>query len=480
VVLGENVRDHASIRLQTDIHLRSDKYRYPIFTIPVLLSGRQYIVASPALISLVQRNAKTLSFEVIVSELTSRMAPSDPGADIIIKRGLETRDPAHSLLLAMHDLQIENLGPGKVLDNMSGTQLQEMARMVDEIDSGVTTGLFQWLRHLVTISNMLAVYGPNNIMALDPSLEEDFWLYEAGMSTLLIGVAPWLLAPKAYRAQRKLVDALARWAENGYWNDASDWIKNRRSLNMKYGLSNRQAAQVEVGMMFGILANAMPTTFWLLTHIWSRPELLKEVREELESADGLVKAEGSRRIINIQALKTQAPLLNSVFREVLRITAPVVSVRVVLEDTIIADQYLLKKGSVVQIPALIANLDPNNWGSDAHEFNPNRFQKTVSGTITNSRQDTGKEKTVHPAAFRSFGGGGSLCPGRHFAQMEIVGLSAMLILGFELKPPGGGKIVVPEQTNLMLPLSIYRPKRDVKVEIRRREGMENMKWSFSK
>ena len=461
--------------------MRSDKYRYPIFTLPVLLSGRQYIVASPALISQVQRNSKTLSFEVVVSELTTRMVPGDPGADTIIKRGLESRDPEHSLLVAMHDMQIENLGPGKILDELSSTQLQEMARIVeDEIGNGVVTGLFKWLQHVVITSNMLAVYGPNNIIALDPSLEADFWVYESGLSTILIGVAPWLFAPKAYRAQRKFIDALSRWAENGYWNDASEWIKNRRNLNMKHGLSSRQAEQMELGLMFGILGNAMPTTFWLLMYIWSRPQLLRELREELERADGLVKIEDDKRIINIQAVKTHAPLLNSTLREVLRTNSPVASIRVVLEDTVIADQYLLKKGSMVQIPAQIANMDSGSWGSDAHEFNAYRFTKSVNGTITNSGADTGKEKTVHPAAFRSFGGGSSLCPGRHFAQMEIVGFTALMILGFELESAGGGLVVLPEKTSFMLPLSIYRPRRDVKVEIRRREGMENVKWSFAK
>lgn len=461
--------------------LSSEKYGYPIFTLPIFLSPRLIIVASPTLISLVQRNSKTLSFEHIVAELTTRMAPTDDGAQEVIMKGIETRDPSQSILAAMHDMQVENLGPGKILDELSNVQLKEMASIVnDEVGDVLETGLYEWLKHIVTRSNMFAAYGKNNVMVMDPSMEPAFWEFEMGLSVLIIGVAPWLFAPKAYRAQRKLSNAMVEWAEKGYWKDASTWIQNRRRLNTKMGLTPRQAAQVELGMMFGLLANAMPTTFWLIGYIWTHQELLRDLREQLENADGLLTAEGDKRIISISALKTKAPLLISVFREVLRINAPTASVRVVLEDTVVADQYLLKKGSIVQIPASLVNLDRSTWGSDAHEFNPRRFEKSANGTIADSGSETGKEKTVHPAAFRSFGGGTSLCPGRHFAQIEILGFTAMMALGFDLESADEEALELPEKKSALLPLSIYRPQKDLRVTVRRRKGMESVKWSFER
>lgn len=409
------------------------------------------------------------------------MAPTDEGAEEIIKKGIETRDPSRSLLAAMHDLQIENLGPGKILDELSDVQLKEMASIVnDEVGDGLETGLYEWLKHIVTRSNMLAVYGKNNIMVMDPSMEPTFWEFERGLPQLIIGVTPWLLVPKAYRAQRRVSDTLVDWGEKGYWKDASTWIQNRRRLNMKMGLTSRQAAQVELGMIFGILANAMPTTFWLVAYIWTRQELLRDLREELENVDGLLTTEGEKKIISISALKAKAPLLISAFREVLRINAPIISVRVVLEDTFIAGQYLLKKGAIVQIPASLVNLDRNTWGGDAHEFNPRRFEKSINGTITDSGAGTRKEKTVHPVAFRSFGGGTTLCPGRHFAQMEIVGFTAMMVLGFDLESVDGKALELPKTKSALLPLSIYRPQKDLKVRVKRRKGVENVKWSFEK
>lgn len=213
------------------------------------------------------------------------MAPADEGCDELIKKGVETRDPAQSLLAAMHDMQIEILGPGKILDDITDVQLREMARMMnDEIKDGQVVSLYELLKHIVTKSNMLAAHGKNNIMVMDPSLETTFWEYEMGLPKLIIGVAPWLFAPTALIAQKQLPIALVEWGEKGYFKDASTWIQKRRKLNI--GLTARMASQVELGMMFGLLANAMPTTLWAIAHIWTHPELLKDLREELEMLRG--------------------------------------------------------------------------------------------------------------------------------------------------------------------------------------------------
>jgi cytochrome P450 len=158
------------------------------------------------------------------------------------------------------------------------------------------------------------------------------------------------------------------------------------------------------------------------------------------------------------------------------------SVRLVLEDTIIADQYLLKKGSIVQVPAPAVHTDPRIWGSDVAEFNPRRFAKSLNGTFVEngSAGAEKKEKQVHPSAFRGFGGGSSLCPGRHFAQIEVLSFTAMLALGYELEPVEGDKLMIPKPLEPTLPLSVYKPEKDLMVNIRLREGLEGVKWVFEK
>ncbi len=414
------------------------------------------------------------------------MTASDPGAISLHQRGIDTRDPSQSVVYALHDLQIQALAPGPNLDDMADIQLREMARIVSsDIPNGETvlkTGLFEYLKKLVTWSNMLAAYGPNHVIALNPSLFADFWEYEGELPKLMLGIAPWLIAPKSRRAQIRLSEALCDWMDKGYCKTASPWIQNRLQLLIDRGLTPRMAAQTEVGMMFGILANAMPTTFWVIAYIFTHPDVLHDIRAELENTDGVVSLRSDgQRVISMSALKVKTPLLNSVLREVLRIYAPLSSVRLVLEDTIIADQYLLKKGSIVQIPGGAVHSDARIWGSDVGEFNPRRFEKSINGTLVeNGSTGTEKEKQVHPSAFRGFGGGSSLCPGRHFAQMEILGFTAMLALGFELGPVEGDKLVLPKPVEATFPLSAHKPEKDLMVNIRLRDGFEGVKWAFEK
>jgi hypothetical protein len=75
------------------------------------------------------------------------------------------------------------------------------------------------------------------------------------------------------------------------------------------------------------------------------------------------------------------------------------------------------------IPAPVHHTSAFAWGNDVHEFNHRRF-------LT-------EEKRHSPISFRGFGGGTTLCPGRHFASTEILAFTAMLILRFDIKPVSG-------------------------------------------
>jgi hypothetical protein len=453
----------------------SEQSGHPIFTMP-MLNGRVYVVTSPPIISLVQRAAKTLPFEPIVVQLTDRIATMDPGTSAIIARNYDSRikeEQENCLLFKMHDFHIGELGPGGLLEELSFAQLNHMAHMSRDIVDGEQVELFAWIRHMLSASNMLAAYGPKNAFVGHPEVEEDFWTQEADLPLLMLNFFPSLIARKAYLARERASKAFVEWAERGDYKLASHWIQERFRINTSCGLSIRQAAQSEMGMVFGILANAMPSTYWLLANLIARPELLAEVREELEK-DGLVRVDGESRIIKISALKTSCPLLSSIFRETLRTYAPMASARYVLEDTVIGDEYFLRKGSIVQMAGGAIHSDDRIWGSDVNQFNPRRFLYSTNGSVV---AEDGKTKPVHPSAFRGFGGGTSLCPGRHFAQLEIIGFSAMMLLGFDFIVPGE-KMVLPKKKPMMAPISVLKPDRDVMVRLQRRSGLEHVQWSF--
>ncbi|MCJ1287881.1 hypothetical protein MMC26_007233 [Xylographa opegraphella] len=255
-------------------------------------------------------------------------------------------------------------------------------------------------------------------------------------------------------------------------------VKVRHENNTKYGISIEDQARFEVSNVFGILVNTAPSTFWTICHIYSSPLLLEDVRKEL--ADILLTEDkpdggGLVRTMDITKLKVACPLLLSTFQEVLRCLTHGVTARCVLEDTILADRYLLKKDSIIQMPSAVVHSDTDVWGPSAKEFDPRRFMKT---------HPKGDEQAKrHPAAFRAFGGGTTLCPGRHFATTEVVAVVAMLVLRYEIAPlqvDSNGEWLLPKQNTSNVGTSVLPPVSDIKVRITRRKGWEGGKWAFTR
>ena len=227
----------------------------------------------------------------------------------------------------------------------------------------------------------------------------------------------------------------------------------------------------EAGSVIGILVNTAPLLFYMFAHIYSDESLLEDLREELKVAISEKPNETGEimQCLKVHTMKEKCFLLNSTLQEVLRMYSSGVTARFVLKDTMLNDQYLLKKGSIVQMPNSVIHSDPLLWGQNAKVFEPRRFLK---------QQVNNKEIKKHPAAaFRPFGGGSTLCPGRHFASAEILSLSAMMILRFEMVPVAGQWHVPKPQQNSMA-AAVFPPKADIKVRIKKREGLRETNWAF--
>jgi hypothetical protein len=87
-------------------------------------------------------------------------------------------------------------------------------------------------------------------------------------------------------------------------------------------------------------------------------------------------------------------------------------------------------------------------------------------------------KNVPSAAFRAFRGGSVICPGRHFAQSEIVRFAVAVVIGYDFEKLGGGMIELPKRNNKVIPLAVMKPKDESKVVITRRKGLEIVKWEL--
>ncbi|KAL8836837.1 MAG: hypothetical protein Q9176_006070 [Flavoplaca citrina] len=125
------------------------------------------------------------------------------------------------------------------------------------------------------------------------------------------------------------------------------------------------------------------------------------------------------------------------------------------------------------MPGATIHALPSIWGNDAHQFNPRRFVKSASHV---------DKLKVQPEAFRSFGGGVSLCPGRHFAATEICAAAAMVVARFDMVAvdANGDEVdwQIPGMEIGRITSSIPLPKGDVRVKVSARKETSDGTWEF--
>ena len=279
-----------------------------------------------------------------------------------------------------------------------------------------------------------------------------------------------LTAPKGSRARSILGAAFQQYFKNYSLGQmqSSAMIQARHAANTKHGVSLWNQGRLEVGTLLGILANTIPSAFYMLVHIYSDQALLKGIRDELEATAVSTGPLEAKQTLRILTMRDKCHLLHSTFQEMLRVHAHGASSRFVREDTMLTDQYLLKKGMVIQMPMAVMHSDPSIWGADVASFQPSRFLKP---------NDTSRGPKPNSPAYRPFGGGASMCPGRHFVTLEVLALTAYMVLRFDMTPTVG-EWSIPAQRQESLATNVFPPEKDVRVKVTRRLGFEHVVWDF--
>jgi cytochrome P450 len=85
--------------------------------------------------------------------------------------------------------------------------------------------------------------------------------------------------------------------------------------------------------------------------------------------------------------------------------------------------YLLPAGSVVLVSPWVTHRHPRHWDRPA-VFDPDRFTP-------------GREAGRHRHAYLPFGAGPRACLGSHFAMLEAVVATAVIVRGYRLQTPPG-------------------------------------------
>jgi hypothetical protein len=289
-----------------------------------------------------------------------------------------------------------------------------------------------------------------------------------GISHLLYSPIPSLTARKALQARGRVIDAFKKYFETGGHLQAFPMIPEMYEASKSHGLASGEAAKLEMATSLAMLSSGSNTAFWVLYQIFSNTSALQDIRRELLDISVLDLSSDvpKRRIVNLIQIRAQCPLLIAMFNETLRYHSTVINIKQVQRDTALADQYLMKKHAIVMIPGQSIHHNKDIWGPHADVFDHLRFLPMDS-----------KKNLGSTSAFRPFGAGVTMCPGRHFSMNVILSLVAMVVLQYNIAPTEG-QWKTPTKRNADLWNAMPKPDCDVDVNFSRRSDGKIMEWKF--
>ncbi|KAK6344257.1 hypothetical protein TWF696_007899 [Orbilia brochopaga] len=440
-----------------------------------------YLLTDPAAISLMYRKSKTLVFDPLIEHALIQMfggtpsafralAPGLPGVD---QTGLEEKPEWCKLVHGMYLRELNPKTPS--LDNMTRIFVRELNNELEKHmpleKDFVEVDLFTWVKKIMFPASGRALYGTK--LRLTDELAKNFWFWDSAFLQLF-KMYPDFMIPGVRAARQVVIDELIRWRmevkdmrdkvpDDVLWeeNFGTRLVKERVKLTEQVlDEDDHQAhASIHLSLLWGLEANALPTASWLMGFALTTPGVLERMREELKTCKEAPTPGSSLPAFDVEKL-SKLPYLNAVWQETLRLGTSSMSPRMVLEDTEI-NGYMFKKGGMIQGLNPLAQIEEAYWGKDVNNFNPDRWlpypDEDAAAAARRIRE--------HQAKLRPFGGGLSICPGRHFASQEILATVAVMTVGLEWETVEGSRL--PEVNRAYFGAGGLPPKGDIRLRVRR-------------
>jgi len=179
---------------------------------------------------------------------------------------------------------------------------------------------------------------------------------------------------------------------------------------------------------------------WTMVLLSMHPEWQDRAREEVL---GLFGKKNQPGYDGLSRLKTVTMILY----EVLRLYPPAIAFsRKTYKEMVVGD-VTYPAGVTLELPVLFIHHDPDIWGSDAHEFRPERFAEGVA------------RASKDRLAFFPFGWGPRICIGQNFALLEAKMALSMILQRFQFE-------LAPTYTHVPRRVIMLRPMHGAQIKLR--------------
>ncbi|KAI0806446.1 cytochrome P450 [Xylaria sp. FL0064] len=357
----------------------------------------------------------------------------------------------------------------------------------------------KFFRKLVGPSLIESIFGPA-LLRLSPSVIDDLYEFDANVPWLARAL-PSFIMPQPYRTREKLVDHIRRWhgyaqqqvSESSinvdgdgdpYWGSA--FIRNRHSIFSQVGAHDEDAViALDLGLCFGLVSNTSPAAFLATWHIFKDRSLLSRIRSDLKDHLGTKPL----RDVDLKVL-LKIPLLESIYAEVLRLYTNIYVMVSSPQDDVTLGRWKLPRNSIALLNSSVSHRDAQFWNTrggthpvesfwadrfltDPHDKNSGPINPAIRGEkkpgVTRPSNYSDEKPPFYStdgleASWFPYGGGYSICPGRHLAKSVIIFIFTILATEFDIEFLTDSLVL----DKWRFGLGISTPTNKVPVRIRRR------------
>ncbi|KAG9123943.1 hypothetical protein FRC07_013426 [Ceratobasidium sp. 392] len=257
---------------------------------------------------------------------------------------------------------------------------------------------------------------------------------------------PAFLMPDTISARQTLLNHLDAYFTAGIPDDASGLLKEYVEQGQSQDWSTHDLAAFGLGFMWPLLANAPYAVYWLLVFHLHRPEGLKPLLDEIKHI-----LNSGRDLGDVVRDSNATPYLDACINETIRLASDSYSMRWVAEESKLGG-YVFKPGDQVACNMRGVHMDEEVYARP-EAFEPSRFM--------------GLRKEKVRGRFIPFGGGFSICEGRHLAVTQIKAFIIILLSEFDISLESGEK-GIPRFSPNNRGFGMIRPVGDVTVGLTRK------------